>query len=117
VLGLTGTDEVEPNRAFREMGFDSLTAVELRNKLAHAAAVRLPATLVFDYPTPAALTRHLETVLCPQSAPAVPRDVESARPSGALTAERLRSATADELFDLIDSELGIAYPGSHDHGT
>ncbi|MFC0111198.1 type I polyketide synthase [Kibdelosporangium aridum] len=80
VLGYSGPEMIEANQAFRELGFDSLTAVELRNQLRAATGLALPATLVFDYPKPTVLADYLRDQLVPEG------------PSG-----------ADALFDQLDT--------------
>ncbi|MEY9840333.1 SDR family NAD(P)-dependent oxidoreductase [Streptacidiphilus sp. EB103A] len=141
VLGHSGpaADTIAQDRAFKELGFDSLTAVELRNQLGAATGLRLPATLVFDCPTPLDLGDHLRTLLVAPSpagegGPALRtaleqlRAVLAAHPLDAaahdqlaaelreLTREgngprihpavALETADADELFSLLDQQLG-----------
>ncbi|MEW2161326.1 type I polyketide synthase [Streptomyces sp. NPDC007189] len=81
VLGYSGASAVPAERAFRDLGVDSLTAVELRGTLAMATGVPLAATVVFDYPTPVALARYLREQLLGELAEADPSSAGAAHAS------------------------------------
>jgi NADPH:quinone reductase-like Zn-dependent oxidoreductase/acyl carrier protein len=106
VLGHDGHDAVPPDQAFNTLGFDSLSTVELRNRLAGATGLRLPSTLAFDHPTPVALARYLrDNLLPPESVPdadfAAELDaIAAAVPAIAADDERLARIT-DRVRDLL----------------
>ncbi|MEV0440587.1 type I polyketide synthase [Streptomyces spectabilis] len=110
VLGYDDPRTVGERRPFTDIGFDSLRALQLRNRLGGATGLRLSATLVFDYPTPLALGQQLRTLLVPdagdQPVPAPRADAGSERPGAHEAAlDRLGSASREEVFDLIDDML------------
>ncbi|NEC91813.1 type I polyketide synthase [Streptomyces sp. SID12501] len=98
VLDYPSAQNLDPRRSFREVGFDSLTAVELRNSLAAATGLALPAALVFDYPTPATLAEQLEHRLLDHAGPAGPQ----------------RRLAVPDLLDQLEAalaELAVEDPG------
>ncbi|GKQ37973.1 hypothetical protein ALMP_45070 [Streptomyces sp. A012304] len=143
VLGHTAGD-VAADKPLRDLGLDSMAAVELRGRLGTALGLRLPVTLVFSHPTPAALAAHLVTELglerTTTAGPAagafsrlenaldrLPSDqgtraavtrrleallwkwrdpAEADAPAPDLSGEALAASSADEIFDLLDRELG-----------
>ena len=95
VLGNTTPEAIDPDKAFQELGFDSLTAVEMRNRLKAATGLALSPTLIFDYPTPSRLASYFRTELA-----GVPQEVKN------VPAVRL---TDDDQIAIVG--MSCRYPG------
>ncbi len=99
VLRFERPDQVAPDRGFFQLGMDLLTAVELRNQLGRRLGLNLSATLAFDYPTAAGLTRHLLAELFPAAAaPLREPEVET-------ELEAIAQLSRDDINALLDAEL------------
>ncbi|MEV5647450.1 type I polyketide synthase [Nocardia sp. NPDC052254] len=96
VLGHDSAADIRPDQPFDDIGFDSLGGVEFRNRLAKVTGVRLPSTLVFDHPTPAAVAKLVQSRLEPKAADGSPKQVA-------------RRAGLDEPIAIVG--MGCRFPG------
>ncbi|MBO0855773.1 MAG: SDR family NAD(P)-dependent oxidoreductase, partial [Nocardia sp.] len=108
VLGYGDPGDIEPEATFRDAGFDSLSALELRNRLGIETGLTLPSTLIFDYPTPVVTARYLVEKLAAGSSPPATadesREAQIRRAISAIPLDRLRrSGVLDTLLELANT--------------
>ncbi|MGH3879411.1 MAG: SDR family NAD(P)-dependent oxidoreductase, partial [Actinophytocola sp.] len=109
VLGHTSADAVEPRRAFTELGFDSLNAVEFANRIAASTGLRVKQALVFDHPNPQMLADHLLTQLFDDLDADMDADTDATTcPVPVPVDIGLGDASDDEVFEFISEQLGIS---------
>uniref|UniRef100_UPI0006708817 acyl carrier protein n=1 Tax=Kitasatospora sp. MY 5-36 TaxID=1678027 RepID=UPI0006708817 len=112
VLGYDSADDVLPQRAFKELGFDSVGAVELRNRLSKALGIRLASTMVFDHPNATALAEQILREFMPEQA-APEGDADEPALKEAISAIPLARIRQAGLLDLL---LQLADP-AQDNGA
>ena len=108
VLGDTSPEAIDPDKAFQELGFDSLTAVEMRNRLKAATGLALSPTLIFDYPNSAALAGYFRQELVGASTESTPQvapgEAEIQRVVASIPVKRLRQAGVLDLLLSLANE-------------
>jgi polyketide synthase 12 len=115
VLGNSTPESIDPDKAFQELGFDSLTAVEMRNRLKAATGLPLSPTLIFDYPNSAALAGYFRQELVGTSTEAAPKaapgEAEIQRVVASIPIKRLRQAGVLDLLLTLANEAAGADVG------
>ncbi|QSB16015.1 SDR family NAD(P)-dependent oxidoreductase [Natronosporangium hydrolyticum] len=104
VLGIVDPKKIDVDRGFLDLGLDSLSALELRNSLAKVTGLRLPATLIFDYPSPRPLAELIRTELCPEAG----QDVEETDEEACRRAIRSIPVSRLQEAGLLESLLALA---------